>query len=1138
MHIDRRTKRRLRTAGLAALLAGATGLAIAALPQPAAAAGSGTDQVIVLLADQLAGTPATAGDSKGRQAAATGSQDAVLSRLAGPAPTDVRHYGLGNAFAATVTPDQATALAADPAVAAVLPDSKITFTAPKTPTAPEGPTAKAQAQSKAQDRSTPAASPALCAANPNDPLLEPEAMGSIDAGSVGSLADGNGVKVGFLSDALDPNYADFVRPDGSKVFVDYQDFSGDGLGAKDTGGQAFGDASSIAAQGTVAHDLSSYVNQAHPLPAGCTIRLRGVAPGASLVGLDIASNTATNSALLQAIDYAVTVDHVDVLDESFGLNQYPDTGSREMFNVFNDEAVAAGVTVINSSGNAGSTNTIDNPAADPKMISVGATTDNQVYAQTGDAGFGLGNGKWINDNVSSVSSGGITQNGQTIDLVAPGDSNWADCEPGFSSCLNLRSPAQPTDLETLTGTAEAAPLTAGAAALVIQAYRKTHGVSPSPDLVKHLLTSTARDLGLPATEQGAGMLDATAAVRAALAYPGGRNANSGANLVLSTDQLTLAGAPGSTQYGTVTATDAGSAPLSVAVGTRGFTPLSGQTQSPGFDSTALPTFADAAGASWAYREVPFSVSAGAQRLTVQMAWQGNQKTVAGNQVTPTMRLTLLAPDGSFVANSQPQGGPASSNYANLDVRDPAAGQWTAVLYSPAGPTGYTGTVQLATDTQRADSYGQASQSTITLAPGQSRRVTVALTTPASSGDAAYSITFAGSNGQRTSVSAILRSIIPLRTGSGDFSGVITGGNGRPIAPAQTFSYAFDVPRDAKGLQVGIHLPDPNDLVAGVLVDPNGELGDVNSNASPTASGSTVQGKGIQLVARPMPGEWHLSVVVQNPVSGSAIAQRFTGTVSLAPQDVRVTGLPTSPHTTVPAGHTATVQVSVHNTGVEPLAVGIDPRTNTVQTMHPVVVMGQGELAMPANPAIMPAYMTPPEITELSVMTTSTMPAQVELQSSASGIDVFGSLCAAQHGDTVSVATVREHNGFLGSGLWYSLVQELGPFGPSGAPAGHTSYSASMRGYGFDPSVTSTTGDPFAQTVNAAAGPGTPVIVAPGATATIPVTVTASGARGSVVSGHLNVVTEPNVPTTGAFGALPISGTGEVLATVPYTYRIG
>src|SRR6202030_2689094 len=110
----------------------------------------------------------------------------------------------------------------------------------------------------------------------------------------GDLVTGKGVKVAFLADGLDPTIAGFIHTDGSPVFIDYQDFTGDPAGTPTAGGEAFGDASSIAAQDTpnnkpLIFDISKFVNAAHPLPSPCNIRIRGMAPGASLVGLKVFS---------------------------------------------------------------------------------------------------------------------------------------------------------------------------------------------------------------------------------------------------------------------------------------------------------------------------------------------------------------------------------------------------------------------------------------------------------------------------------------------------------------------------------------------------------------------------------------------------------------------------------------------------------------------------------------------------------------------------------------------------------------------------------------------------------------------------------------------------------------------------------
>ncbi|HEV7651695.1 MAG TPA: S8 family serine peptidase [Actinophytocola sp.] len=1108
----------------AAALAGAAGPT--AFAQTSAAA-TGSQPVIVLLRDQLPSAPPSKGDSSNRRNQAKSAQDSVLGRLAGAKPAKIKHFTLGNAFSATVTAAQAAALAHDPAVASVLPDSEVKLPAPATPAAPgSGGAAHGTAPGDAaQDQ--------ICPTDPSHPLLEPEALTSIRAASTdgsasaADLADGHGVKVAFLADNMDPNYADFIRPDGSHVFTDFQDFSGDGPNTTDSGAEAFGDASSIAAQGVVVHDLSNFVNQAHPLPPGCNIVVKGVAPGASLVGLNVFGSTATNSAVLQAIDYAVTVAHVDVINESLGLNQYPDLSSRELFQVFNDNAVRAGVTVVCSTGDAGITSTIGSPSTDPLVISAGATTDNRLYAQTTYAAFPFSNGKWRSDNISALSSSGITMGGRTVDLVAPGEGNWSDCSPAYAECLNFRSPPEPTDLESFGGTSESAPLTAATAALIIQAYRGSHhGHSPSPALTKQIVTGTARDIGLPADEQGSGLLDARAAVEAALTAPGSTGAPAGvsSNIVLSQGQVTLEGAPGSTKSGSVKVTNVGNHPVTVHTGARTFDQQSSHRQTVQFDATTLPTFNYYNGQTWAVKKVQFSVPAHADRLFTRMAWQGNPAVV---------RLTLLAPDGTFVANSRPQGGAATANYANVDVRSPAAGTWTAVMYSLAGTGGYTGPIILDTSTQRIAPYGHVSPATLTLGPGQTKPVSFSLRTPDSGGDADYSVTFGTSTGQQTTMSAVMRSLIPA---PGQFRGTFTGGNARAVSPAQTFSYEFDVPRGKNDLDIGLRLSDPGSLVDIVLIDPNGELADVNSNVFLDSQTTVAQGGTVQTYdAQPLPGRWQMVLVMQNPVTGQEIEQPFTGTVRFDQLAVHANGLPNSSNVKLAAGQAVTVPVTVRNTGVEPIAVGVNARTNKVETLTPVVIQGNSEVDLPENGADAPVYLAPPDTSRLTVSTTSTVPAQVELQGSAAGFDLFGDLTAAQNGDTTSVATVGERKGYVSKGIWFGALQEIGPFGAEGAPPGHGTYTASFQTTGFDGAVTSSTGDPFDFSVDPNGTGGTPSIIQPGQTATVQVTITPSGHSGDKVEGHLNLVTVPVLPTGAT--ALPFNGTGEVLQVLPYSYRI-
>lgn len=79
---------------------------------------------------------------------------------------------------------------------------------------------------------------------------------------------------------------------------------------------------------------------------------------------------------------------------------------------------------------------------------------------------------------------------------------------------------------------------------------------------------------------------------------------------------------------------------------------------------------------------------------------------------------------------------------------------------------------------------------------------------------------------------------------------------------------------------------------------------------------------------------------------------------------------------------------------------------------------------------------------------------------------------------------------------------------------------------FDAAVTSTSGDVWAQSVNASA-PYTPLTLAPGATGTITLTFTPSAPKGTVVHGFIAVDTL-NLATVA----------GDELVNIPYTYTVG
>ena len=311
---------------------------------------------------------------------------------------------LVNAVSATVSPGEAARLAANPAVAQVVKNEPIPLVG----------SLPSLSSSLGPQKGTPLA--AACAPD-GRVQLDPQAVQLIHAAGGPATAQalgytGAGVKVAFIADGLDIKNPDFVRPDGQPVFVDYQDFSGTGTSAPTDGAEAFLDASSIAAQGRFVYNVQSY---GAGLPEPCNIRVLGVAPGASLVGLNVfgSSNFAFNSVFLEAINYAVNVDHVNVLNESFGDNPFPDQASLDLIRMADQAAAAAGVTVTVSTGDAGVTNTIGSPATDPAVISAGASTSYRAYAQTGIGGINFPGVKgWIDNNISALSGAGSTRPGR------------------------------------------------------------------------------------------------------------------------------------------------------------------------------------------------------------------------------------------------------------------------------------------------------------------------------------------------------------------------------------------------------------------------------------------------------------------------------------------------------------------------------------------------------------------------------------------------------------------------------------------------------------------------------------------------------------------------------------------------------
>jgi hypothetical protein len=1072
---------------------------------------------IVILRNQHAELPARGVTAAARTRSVDGDQAPLRSELALLHAGDVRGFHLVNAVAATISRAEAERLRADPSVQAVVPDLAIpapprTVPDPAVPATAPGPVA------------TPAGLQQLCPPDPNVPLLEPEALQLMNvalqpgSGSPAAhdLADGSGVKVAFIADGVDIHNPDFTRG-GASVFADYQDFTGEGIDAPTSGGEAFGDAASIAAQGSQVYDLSRLVNAAHPLPPGCNVRIEGVAPGASLVGLKVfGSATATfASHFVQAIERAVTVDHVDVINESFGANIYPDPGT-DPVSLADSAAVQAGVTVVASSGDAGLTSTIGRPSHAPGVIAVGGTTQLRLYRQTSAFGSQLSAGGWISDNISSLSSGGFTQLGpQTVDVVAPGDLGWAQCDANAAIYRSCGPVAQPRLIQQFGGTSESSPLVAGTAALVIQAYERTHGgARPSPDLVRQVLVSSATDLHVPADQQGAGLVDALKAVQTALSIHDsqGSPAPQGQGLLVSPTRLTATAPPGSTQTFRVSVTNAGAGSRTVQPAALALesAPASEDAGTVALAPATAATFVDGGGTTSAYELHPFSVPAGVQRLDGDITWDGRLQRSA------RVRETLFDPVGRLAAYSLPQG---PGGFGHVDVHDPLPGTWTAVLWTQRNATAYAGPVQFSFSTRRFVPAGEVSPGSRTLAPGATGTFTVRVRTPVAAGDTSARLVVGTGDASDGSIPITIRSLVRLGAAGGAFQGVLTGGNGRPVFGGQTLTFQFDVPARRPSLDLALRLRDQNYNLTAILIDPTGEPVNEQSTGVVTTTGTTFTNALELLVHTPRAGRWTLVLALNPPLSGLSVREPLTGTIGFGTLPVAAQDLPGSPATVLPAGRPVTAAIQLRNMGVRQKDFFVDAR---LSGRAEVALLGTTPLTvqlplLSGQPA--PAFVVPTDTDQLTIVASAGAPILMHVAHVLNGPQVEG----LSTGD-LAIATRAAPE--VAHGPWTAFPTEVARTDGAPQPPVAVSVAAVADLAPFDPAVTATTGDRWRAAVDASAT-YTPLTLAPGQSGTIVVTITPGAPAGTVVSGTLELDTFD-----------PLTSMGDQVVAIPYAYTVG
>jgi hypothetical protein len=868
------------------------------------------ERMVVVFDNQLKNLPANRSHRHARAAAAASMQAPLVAQLKQVGATHITTLSLLNAVAASMPAAEARALRHAQGVMKVVPDGTIIIgdANSKTRTVAASRVRKSAFRARARDGQR------LCNKNPNKPLVEPEALRSIHANQASKIATGQGVIIGNVDANTLAGNPNMIRPDGTHVIID----------AKNPNENVFsdefnGDVSTMAAQGTVTYTYASQLPFAN-IPATCTFKIVGDATGASILQTGAFSDTnskgqivAPESQVIAGLQNAVS-DGVNVVSESYGFGALPGA-TDDLLEPTNDAMVAAGVVVVESAGDSGSSGTVEAPADDPNVIDAAGSNDLRLLAQAD----GYTNG-WLNDNMTTLSSGGTTPLGDVVDLVAPGYLALAAAGAG-------QVPPLPT--EAFGGTSQSAPFISGAAADVIQAYRDSHGgTSPTPAMVKQILTSTATDMGAEADQQGAGLLNIDAAVQAARQMPGTTVAQSNApELVDTPTQLDVQGDGGSIVHQSVTLYNASSSPERV-FGT--YRELGGETPfgAPVTENVSAPAAGSPLPAQGATAAAPitFNVRPGTDVLDADMRWpdptNSDDNILTFILTDPAGRLAQLSYDyGASNGNN------ASPDIQHSTVEHPMPGKWTAqivwangrghVQTAPDTPGTYTGTVTFQASGQNFAEFPASAP--VTIAPRSSVSVPLSIAMPRDPGDAPESVQFTGPNGLESSVPIARRTLIP--SFGGVFSTSLTSSVSRGAGQIKTFY--VNVPAGMRDLDVSFFAPDhaaddpvyyylfsPADLNPAITESGNVQVSAVDT--TPTPDNPT--GNASLIAPDPQPGLWEIDVMQGATTDGTVFSNNVTGVLrynQLAP--VTESGLPTSASTTVATGASVPISVQVKNT---------------------------------------------------------------------------------------------------------------------------------------------------------------------------------------------------------------------------------
>ncbi|MBP2474935.1 subtilisin family serine protease [Crossiella equi] len=233
--------------------------------------------------------------------------------------------------------------------------------------------------------------------------------------------------------------------------------------------------------------------------------IAGGAPGAKLISIKACLSTpgCTSSGLLDGVLYAAK-NGADVVNISIGGLPGLNDGNNARAALYNRTIAEYKMQIFISAGNSGAgANTVGDPSVASDVVSVGSSITAETWLSN------YGSVAAAKEGLHPFSSRGPAENGGfKPNIVAPGSaiSSTLQWEPPGPTAGTYELPA---GYSMYNGTSMASPQATGAAALLLSAYKATHGGQrPTPAQLRTAIYSSAKFLpGLGAYEQGAGKFD-------------------------------------------------------------------------------------------------------------------------------------------------------------------------------------------------------------------------------------------------------------------------------------------------------------------------------------------------------------------------------------------------------------------------------------------------------------------------------------------------------------------------------------------------------------------------------------------------------------------------------------------------------